>query len=125
MRMSHGFLAGLFVLGGVAMPSMRVEPAMGPVNYGTAGYRATIDPTTGTFVEPQASSGQGKVDVNHPLSRSSVGLVERDNLIGGGKMVDLQGRFQNTFVAAVDAEGKMTIECEPSTGEQNDGEDRQ
>lgn len=130
-RMNYGLLAGLLVLAAVTFgpgdpPSHAVKPATLPAaNIAPAGYRVAIDPSTGLFVQPQpgALASDALNEMYGPLSRSSEGLVERDNPIAGGKMVDLQGRFQNTFVATIGNDGRMTIECETTSGVQSGGED--
>jgi hypothetical protein len=48
------------------------------------------------------------------LNASSEGLVEVPSPVaGGGVMVDLKGRFQNTFVATVDGAGQVDATCVP------------
>ena len=79
-----------------------------------AGYTVHIDPVTGEFITPhadQAPQDYGKA-VDEALSRSVEGLQAVPAPAGGGKMFNLQGRFQNTYTAAIDTDGKLTIECD-------------
>ena len=82
-----------------------------------ASSRSSLLQATGEFVTPrpdQVAQDLGK-DVNDALSRSEQGLQQVDNPVSGGKMVNLQGRFQNTYTATVDADGKLTVECDDDT----------
>ena len=77
---------------------------------GEAGMIATIDPETGETV---VSAGSGEA-----FSTSDEGLVEVPSTApGGGVMVDLQGRFQNTAVATVCDSDSVHIQCVPDSCE--------
>lgn len=75
---------------------------------GESSMIATIDPETGETI---ASAGSGGVN-----STSDEGLVEVPSTApGGGMMVDLEGRFQNTAVATVCDSDSVHIECVPDS----------
>ena len=75
---------------------------------GEAGMIATIDPETGETV---VSAGSGDA-----FNTSDEGLVEVPSTApGGGMMVDLQGRFQNTAVATVCDSDSVHIRCVPDS----------
>jgi hypothetical protein len=77
------------------------------------GYKVEIDPVTGDFAEPAVipEPSSYPVELQEALSTSTEGLEVVD-APGGGKMVDLQGRFQHTFVATVGEDGNVTAECD-------------
>lgn len=78
-----------------------------------AGFRVSIDPITGNFVEePQV--GATALD---PLNRSHEGLKVEPAPVGSGLMVDLQGRFQSTYTAVVDENGNLSAGCDVSDEE--------
>ena len=80
----------------------------------SAGFVVHIDPATGRVAEPSPNTIPIVIDEQwaNRLSTSSEGLVEKPSPVpGGGTMVDLQGRFQNTFVAAVDGTGRVGATC--------------
>ena len=80
----------------------------------SAGFVVHIDPATGRVVEPSQHTVAVTIDEQRSdrLSTSSEGLVEQPSPVpGGGTMVDLQGRFRNTFVAAVDDSGRVSATC--------------
>jgi hypothetical protein len=66
---------------------------------------------------PQASDMHGLSP--DALSTSSEGLVEEKNDVGGGYMVNLQGRFQNAMIMTVDENGK-TISAPCVSGSPDD-----
>jgi hypothetical protein len=95
----------------------------------SAGYVVHIDPATGRVAEPSPSTVPVAIDEqwSNRLSTSSEGLVETDSPVpGGGTMVDLQGRFQNMFVAAVDDSGRVGAACisDPAKASGEGGEER-
>ena len=77
------------------------------------GLTVHIDPQTGRFttkpgggIPMQLSPAEANA-----LSTSHLGLVETlSPRPRGGALVDLQGRFQSSLVATVDAQGKVTIQ---------------
>lgn len=82
-----------------------------------AGMRVYRDPVTGEFVSsPPVGTAEPGVskELADPLSTSSEGLVIRP-APGGGVMVDLQGRFQNTATVTTDADGHRVISCDTGT----------
>jgi hypothetical protein len=94
-----------------------------------AGYVVHIDPATGQVVEASPSTVAVTIDPQWAdrLSTSSHGLVEQPSPVpGGGTMVDLQGRFQNAFVAAVDDSGRVGATCltDPASGAGEGGEEQ-
>ena len=81
-----------------------------------AGLRVEIDPATREFIEPTTTvpaTDAYPVELQDAVSTSSDGLQVVDAPVGSGKMVSLQGRFQNTYTASVD-EGKLVAECDVS-----------
>lgn len=95
----------------------------------SAAYRVYIDPQTREFVAPPVFVEPDHVTYNaqDPLNYSSEGLVEQPSPIeGGGIMVDLQGRFRNTSVATINADGTVAAPCLPIRPEEaanrHDGE---
>lgn len=77
------------------------------------GYRVAIDPDDGGFTEPAPADHPEPA----PLSYATDGLVVKDGPTGG-QFVDLQGRFQSTFVMKVNEDGAIDIECETDRGEE-------
>jgi hypothetical protein len=81
---------------------------------GPAGYVIHIDPATGRIVDESPNAVPVAIDdqMSNRLSTSPEGLVETASPApGGGTMVDLQGRFQNAFVATVDDSGLVGAAC--------------
>jgi len=80
------------------------------------GYVVHLDPVTGEFTStPQRPLPLTSAETlqNAPLT-SSQGLTEEFSPVrDGGIMVDLQGRFQNVFVAAFDDSGGVSATCAP------------
>jgi len=88
------------------------------------GYVVHIDPATGRLASTPQGTAPAMFDeeMQNRLSTSSEGLVEKPSPIaGGGTMVDLQGRFQNAFVATVDDTGRVEANC-VSKPEKSDSE---
>lgn len=81
---------------------------------GMEGMKVYIDPVTGEFLEgpPQPILAEPVKDIRDPLSTSSEGLQQVPAPVGGGVMVDLQGRFQQRVTATVDDAGKVTAHCD-------------
>lgn len=108
-------LAAWVALGVVQDDAARtVSPAEHTPAARAAGYVVHIDPATGRVAEPSLSTVPITIDEewSNRLSTSSQGLVETPSPVpGGGTMVDLQGRFQNAFVAAVDDTGLVGASC--------------
>lgn len=78
------------------------------------GYVVHVDAKTGEFVEqsPETPAVAFDRDLSNALSTSSEGLKEVDSPgPGGGKMVDLQGRFQHSIVFVTDENGHVTAPC--------------
>ena len=77
-----------------------------------AGYKVHIDPATGRIIEnPVAEDTPLPKNLDNALRTDHEGLVIEDGPLGG-KMVNLQGRFQNTYVATIDENGNLTAECD-------------
>lgn len=79
---------------------------------GAAGMRLYVDPDTREFVEAPSEPIiiEMAQDGLSPYSTSSEGLVEVD-APGGGKMVDLRGRFRMAYTATVDESGVVHAGC--------------
>ncbi len=85
------------------------EPALMP-----SGYTIHIDPATGALVDPAPGMAPVIFDeaLQNALSTSPEGLVEVASPVdGGGTMIDLQGRFQNTMVSTLDENGVVQAPC--------------
>ncbi len=79
-----------------------------------AGMVVQFDPATGQIVEPTAD-GLRELHDRMNLNTSSEGLVEvPSDVPGGGYMVDLQGRFQHSMTATIDASGVVRTTCSTS-----------
>ena len=79
-----------------------------------AGYMIHIDPATGQMTEraPGTTPLVIDPDLQNALSTSAEGLVELPSPIeGGGMIVDLQGRFQNTMISTIDEDGTLHAPC--------------
>lgn len=109
-------LGALIVL---ALPLQGDTPAVGrhhspvtkTIGAAQGGMRVYIDPSTGQVkgVPPQRlAPGSYSAD---RFSTSHEGLREVPAPVGGGKMVNLQGRFQQAYGAYVDSEGDLVIGC--------------
>jgi hypothetical protein len=82
------------------------------------GYVAHIDPATGEFIATPTHLAPSQIDEKlfDVLTTSSAGLIEEASPVtGGGIMVNLQGRFQNVFVAALGDSGDITATCKSGT----------
>jgi hypothetical protein len=77
-----------------------------------AGMMLYIDPDTGDFVEPTPGSYPVEVAYDDAYSTDDWGLVEESAPKGAGTMMNLQGRFMNTFTATVDGSGTLEAGCE-------------
>jgi hypothetical protein len=118
-------VAAWTVLGGPKAKGPRSSPPA-PADHGApwAGYVAHVDPSTGRILSEAQESAAAEIDptlMNH-FSTSPEGLVEVPSPVpGGGVMIDLQGRFQNAFAAAVDDSGLVRVFCTSDPGENGDG----
>ncbi len=79
---------------------------------GASGMRLYVDPKTGEFLEapPEGAEVQMSQEAMEPFSTSPVGLFQED-APGGGKMVNLRGRFRQAFTAAIDESGAVVFDC--------------
>ena len=72
----------------------------------SSGLTVHIDPVTREFVQQPADTkalDDAALVIADPLNTSSEGLVEKPSPVpGGGTVVELQGRFQNTAVATIE-----------------------
>jgi hypothetical protein len=108
-------LLGVVLLGGDDAPvagtaalSQESPPA------GASGMRLYVDPDTGEFLEAPLAGESIEMSAEEMapfFSTSQSGLVAED-APGGGKMVNLKGRFQQAFTARIDEAGKVVYECE-------------
>lgn len=100
-------------LDGTQAPS--TEPASAqtaPAPTRAAGIRVYKDPQTGEFVDPPLPA---TAPVERTLNRSHEGLVETPNTAvpNGGVKLDLQGRFRSHSIATKDADGNISVRCQP------------
>ena len=112
MACCAALLAVAFVFLGNAPTSS--ETTADPVAVGSnqAGLRVHIDPDTKEIIRTAPVLPENIVkDPTGPFSTSHEGLYEQAAPVGGGQMVDLQGRFQQGYTAAVDANGEVTAGC--------------
>ena len=87
-----------------------------PVQQGTSGFRAYIDPETGQLTVPPEDA-PAEEPTAAALATSDEGLVAVPSPVpGGGNVVDLKGRFRSPLMATVDAEGKVEIHHAPCPG---------
>jgi hypothetical protein len=79
----------------------------------SAGMKLHIDPVTKQIVDAAAEplTPDGFENLQSLFNTSHVGLVEVDGPVGGGKMVDLKGRFQHAYTASIDASGDLSAGC--------------
>ncbi len=104
-------LVGVWVIQADAPTRTEAVSALEAVPATNVGMRVAIDPSTGRFTEDPAYF----VDpVTNPLNWSDEGLVQEKSPVSG-IMINLQGRYQNTFVASVDESGNVTAECNEQT----------
>jgi hypothetical protein len=80
---------------------------------GQAGMRAYLDPKTGKVGPPPRDHAAPSVAEQKAYNTSGQGLVAVP-APGGGQMVDLQGRFQNTVSATLKPDGTVKTECHPN-----------
>ena len=83
---------------------------------GSPGMRVYVDPATGEFGAPPSWAARRPESLapEAAYSTSDVGLVETPSAVpGGGVMVDLQGRFRSPVIAAMDADGRVTMQHAP------------
>ncbi|MFH1754902.1 MAG: hypothetical protein ABIA59_04290 [Candidatus Latescibacterota bacterium] len=99
----------------------KVNPRTQALDPGTAGMRVYIDPATGEFLQepPQPVISDAGKDINDPFSTSTEGLKQVPAPVGGGVMVDLQGRFRQIVSAAVDDSGAVTTRCDRHESEES------
>jgi hypothetical protein len=83
-----------------------------------AGVRVYVDPATGRRTSVPAAATRGQLEAaiarDRAFSQSTEGLVE-EPAPGGGTLMHLQGRFQSTFTATRDADGKLVFGCSDAT----------
>jgi hypothetical protein len=76
----------------------------------SAGFVVHFD-QSGKIVEEATSPVDFNAGLQHSVNTSSEGLVEEAAPVGGGVMVNLQGRFQSAMTATVDANGNVVVPC--------------
>ena len=89
-------------------------PASAPaiVPSSDVGYVAHFDENGQLVEEPVTGSDALHAYLSQSINTSSEGLVQvASPAPGGGVMIDLQGRFQSTAAAKVDANGKLDAPC--------------
>jgi hypothetical protein len=99
-----------------------MKPAAGVV---APGMVLHIDPATGQFTDSPSAQQMKELSaaLAPGLNTSDNGLTVRKNAgPGGGVMIDLQGRFQNTSIAVVDEHGKLQTTCAPGSETEKTGE---
>ncbi len=104
-------LIGVWVVQVDAPTRTEAVNALEAVPATNVGMRVAVDPSTGRFSEDPAHFVGPVTD---PLNWSDEGLVQENSPVSG-IMFNLQGRFQNTFVASVDESGNVTAECNEQT----------
>ena len=87
--------------------------ATGSAPVAGAGYVVHFDESGRVMEEPTAESiAELNAKLAQAINTSSEGLVEQASPVsGGGMMIDLQGRFQTSAAASVDASGKLIVPC--------------
>ncbi len=104
------FVAALVVVLGtvVARGSSHADE---PSAAGAEGMRVYRDPATGAFVPPPPGTTMPDMTGARD-SGAARALVETPGTSpAGGVMIDLQGAFQSTVTATVDAQGKVGTHC--------------
>jgi hypothetical protein len=95
-----------------AAPVTRTEAATTnaatPTVAGEAGMRIFRDPVTGEIGPPPADAGAQMESAVVPID--DAGLLQV-RLPDGSYMVDLQGRFQESMVMQIDANGNRVVRC--------------
>jgi hypothetical protein len=78
-----------------------------------AGMRLYVDPVTKEFVDKPVEplTPEAFEDLQALFNTSHVGLIEVAAPVGGGKMVNLKGRFQHAYTATRDASGDLSAGC--------------
>lgn len=87
-----------------------------------AGLKVYIDPNTGEFVDTPTDPDAVIPPFLSDLNMSDEGLVEEDGPVSG-KMVNLQGRFQQGYTGVIGADGKLTAGCNLPKSTQKDTSD--
>jgi hypothetical protein len=77
-----------------------------------AGMMLYVDPDTGEFVEASQGSYPVEMAYDDAFSNDDWGLVEEPAPKGAGTMMNLQGRFMNTYTATVDDSGVLEAGCD-------------
>jgi hypothetical protein len=106
-------LALAFLFQGGAQMSEISAGTPGDATSTAAGMRLYIDPVTKKFVDAPVEplTPDGFEQLQSLYNTSHLGLVEVDGPVGGGKMVDLKGRFQHGYTAVIDASGNLSAGC--------------
>jgi hypothetical protein len=117
-RCVHALLVVLLgcVVSGSSVSAGDVETRGGP-----AGMRAYFDPKTGKMGPPAPDQAAPAAADAAPAAEQSAHSTSGQGLTlvpapGGGQMIDLQGRFQNTITATLKPDGTVQTECHPSAG---------
>lgn len=114
--------SALLIVAGVTVaawwhPWLAAQTPQSPANVSTvtaaqAGYRLTVDPNTGEFLDEPAPLPVKDLSASlqNALSTSTDGLAETPGPVDGVKL-ELQGRFHSTSVARIDGDGKLEAPC--------------
>jgi len=120
--MKRNALLIIAACGVIALAAWQLAPATphedavsvaAPTPSAAAGYRIQLD-FNGEITEeaPPADAAELTKALDEAVNTSSEGLFERPSPVaGGGMMMDLQGRFQTTATAAIDANGNLSVPC--------------
>jgi len=111
-------LLAFVIVAAAVVAAAATHPGTGPADTaaptaGSQGYRVYIDAATNAIVSEPNGTSPVVLDpeVQNALSTSGEGLHEVESPVGGGEMIDLQGRFQNTMMATIDADGRLVTSC--------------
>jgi hypothetical protein len=115
--MTGGLAACACLMVAVLPASADNQPALSgqaPASKAAPGMIIHIDPQTGAILDAPAPGSvplQMTPDLLNALSTSHQGLVEAPSpVLGGGIIVDLQGRFMSPLVGTIDADGNLRIQ---------------
>lgn len=102
-----------FVFRAVEQPSATVTGTSGVETSVAAGMKLYVDPATKQITDSPIAqpTADGMESLQSLFNTSHVGLVEVEGPVGGGKMVDLKGRFQHAYTATIDASGSLSAGC--------------
>lgn len=89
-----------------------VPPAKATSPVANAGYMVHVDESGQIVDDPAAAPSKDfGAALSEAVNTSSEGLMEEATPVGGGVMVNLQGRFQSVYTARVDVNGAIIAPC--------------